>query len=90
MLSERLTPQRKLGTRSVDSRLVRHTEQILNLNQQVNERFLEFYFHFRFLYAGLILALIGLIFLGIFMYIYCGKFQILSGIFMYIYCGIFQ
>lgn len=74
---ERLTPQKKIGPRSVDCRLIRHTEQILNLNNQVNARFAEIYFHFRFLYLGLILSLLGLIFLGLFIYkLHCGEYSL--------------
>lgn len=48
-------------TRSVDYRLVRQTEQILNIKRDVNAAFRDVHFHIRILYAGFILCLVVLI-----------------------------
>lgn len=49
------------AARTVDSRLVRHTEQILNIKRDVNAAFADVHYHVRILYAGFICSLVVLL-----------------------------
>lgn len=44
------------ASRTLDHRLVRQTEQILNIKRDVNAAFKDVHFHIRLLYAGFILC----------------------------------
>lgn len=44
--------------RTVESRLVRQTEQIINIKKQVNNSLGDIHFHIRLLYAGLLVTLL--------------------------------